>query len=136
MKPMKSEGRLRYNPKLIGGTAPSMYLRKWLVIDVEPDIGRYYRHLYQSHHHNCRTLLRPSWAEHISVVRGEILPSEELWQKYHGESIEFEYISEIYDDGLYFWLPVICDRALEIREELGLPREPEYSLHITVGNCR
>ena len=59
-----------------------------------------------------------------------------LWERYSGEIVTFEYNSIIRDDELYFWLDVSCPRLLDIREELGLPRHPEYSFHLTIGNAR
>jgi len=88
---------------------------------------------------------RPAWKEHITVIRGayEWLGPKgnlNLWGKYDGDSIEFEYEPRITtrepepDRPKYFWLNVSCPKLLDIREELGLPREPPYPLHLTIGN--
>jgi hypothetical protein len=80
--------------------------------------------------------LRPAWEEHISVVRDEEPPNKEFWEKYAGQEIEFQYNPIVEGDGLFFWLNVDCDFLLEIREELGLPRDPEFPLHLTIGNAK
>jgi len=107
-------------------------------VDCDPEIGRYYRHLYSLAHNKCRNLLRPSWREHISVIRDEEPPENKkhLWKKYDGQVVIFRYRPEIDHDGLYFWLDVECDFLLDLRVEIGLSRHPEYSLHLTVGNAR
>jgi len=132
----KSTGRLRYSPTING----SMNRRNggstkwWLVIDCDPEIGRYYRSLYQMWSYNVSELRRPAWETHISVIRDEKPPNESDWMKYDGQTIEFVYTPDLEFNGIYVWLPVTCNRALDIREELGLNRNPFYNLHLTVGN--
>jgi hypothetical protein len=72
------------------------------------------------------------------VVRNEepLENYKHLWKKYDGQPIEFKYLPEAHGDGMYFWLPVQCEVVLDIRVELGFPREPEFPLHLTVGNNR
>ncbi len=38
--------------------------------------------------------------------------------------------------GDYVLYPVRCEAALDYRERLGLPREPRYPLHLTIGNLK
>lgn len=126
---------LRYSPKLLGDRVSQNW---WLVIDCDPEIGDYYRHLYWIQHHKCRKLQRPAWKAHISVVRNE-QPSEDrksLWEIYEGETVDFSYSPGGNCGGSFCWLSVQCETALDIREELGLPRKPHYSLHLTVGNSK
>jgi len=127
-----SSGKLRYSPKLTGQRSENW----WLVVDCDPEIGKYYRSLFQSGQFHCRKLQAPSWAEHITVIRNEE-PSEAskaLWQKHEGVSVDFSYLGGLETDGLYYWLSVECPRLLDIREELGLSRDPVYPLHLTIGN--
>lgn len=67
----------------------------------------------------------------------------EVWNRYNGEEIQFEYDNEIRFDGTYFYLNVKSDRIGDIREELGLQRFRFGDLgadmqryHITIGNCK
>lgn len=77
---------------------------------------------------------RPAWEAHISVIANEMPPNIGLWRAYDGQEIAFSYEPAPEFNGIYVWLPVICERALDIREELGLPRQPFYPLHLTIGN--
>jgi hypothetical protein len=79
-------------------------------------------------------LRRPAWETHISVIRDEKPSNESDWLKYDGQDIEFTYMPDLEFNGIYVWMPVLCPNALDIREELGLPRNPFYDLHLTVGN--
>lgn len=127
---VNTTGILRYSPSPLGDRELKNW---WLVVDCDKQIGRYYRALYALEHTNCRKLQRAAWEEHISVVRNEP-PNEEFWGKHEGKVIKFEYEPSARNDGLFFWLDVTCPELLNIREELGLPREPEFGLHLTIGN--
>lgn len=128
----RSIGTLRYSPKLNGEDSG----RWWLILDADPDIGKYARYMYKVFHHHCRVLQAPSWKEHITVVRDEKPNGDRLhlWEKYAGNKVEFTYYPEIVGDGKYFWMEVDCPELLEMRAELGLPYNPLYPLHLTVGN--
>ena len=136
---MKSIGTLRYSPKLNGSLErrDGGSTKWWLVIDVDPDLGRYCREMYRMSRWNCDRLQRPAWEAHISVIRNEE-PLDEfkpLWEKYNGQQIEFDYDMTRPDgDETYVWLPVVCEAALDIRVELGLARDPYFPLHLTIGN--
>lgn len=132
----RSTGRLRYSPTINGSTnrRDGGTTKWWLVVDCDPEIGRYYRTLYSMWTYKTSTLQQPAWSAHISIVRNERPPNEKAWKKYAGKPIEYTYIPKLEFNGIYVWLPVICDQALDIREELGLSREPYYSLHLTIGN--
>lgn len=106
----------------------------WLVVDCDEEIGRYYRHLYKKYHHGCLTLQRPSWKEHITVIRDEEPAVKNLWLAYDKKEINFSYRSRVDSNDEYYWLDVFCPELLDIREELGLPRQPLYPLHLTIGN--
>jgi hypothetical protein len=78
--------------------------------------------------------MRPAWASHITVIRNEEPPNRDLWEKYNNQKVDFLYIPPVETNGEYFWLNVICDKLFQIREELGLPREPEIPLHLSIGH--
>jgi hypothetical protein len=128
----QTTGKLRYSPKLTGDRSEKW----WVILDADPEIGRYYRNLFQLSQWNVRKLQSPSWAEHITVVRNEE-PADsfkQFWHRYDGAEIVFSYCGDMESDGLYCWLPVECPKLLDIREELGLERNPLYPLHLTIGN--
>lgn len=131
-----SVGKLRYSVK-----RESSDQNWWVVLDCDPSIGLYYRHLYKLHHNHCHKLQRPFWDAHITVLRNEE-PNDEykhLWGKYEGEEIEFTYQPGVRDNygperyRSFYWLEVQCPRVAEIREELGLA-EPGCDLHLTIGS--
>ena len=125
-----SKGTLRYSPKLLGAKSSKW----WIILDCDPEIGKYYRHLYYLFTNKTESLLRPAWNEHISVAADEEPPNKEFWEQHTGEIVLFQYDTEIRFDSIYCWLDVYSERLKQIRVELGLSPEPFYPLHLTVGN--
>jgi hypothetical protein len=117
-------GTLRYSPKLLGGGTPSP--NWWLILDCDPELGRYFRHLYHLQTYRTRKLNRPAWAEHVSVIRNEPPPNPTLWEAFSGQQVEIKVLLPADTNGYYVWLPVECDYLLDLREGLGLPRHPIY----------
>ena len=130
MPNFKSFGTLRYSPKLLGEQKTSE--NWWLVLDCDKEIGMYYRKL---HFFSCyEKLSSPAWDSHITVVRNEQPPHKQHWHKYDGKRVEFEYQHFTHTNGAYWWLDVNCQELLDIRVELGLPMNPEFPLHLSVGH--
>jgi hypothetical protein len=108
-----------------------------LIVEVDNDIGNYYRSLVPSR------IQKPMFPSHISVVRENNLLSE-FWQKYHNQEIDFYYNHYIYNDDIYYWLEASCDLLECIRTELGLEPTSYYTkspdgqhkFHITIGNTK
>jgi hypothetical protein len=110
---LKSKGKLIYSD------LPKDDLSKFrLVVEIDPEIARYYRSLIPK----SISFSIPLHSPHISVVRKEIPTNIDVWGKYNGEIIEFEYDSYIFFGMVYGWLNVHCLRLEDIREELGLTR--------------
>jgi len=132
LKTTAGSGILRYSPKLVGERVSDKW---WLVMDVDQSICDLYRHLYWLGSYKTKKLLRPAWGAHISIIRNEEPADDKkhLWGKYADQELEIEYNTVVGDNGVHWWLPVICERALDIRVELGLPRDPEHPLHMTFG---
>lgn len=113
----------------------------WMVADqVDEQLGKYYRSLYWLEHSKAIKLSKPYWGSHVTIVRNEIPPNIDLWWKYHGEEVEFEYRTGVRDNWgphrfrSFYWLDVKCPRFDEIREELGLPPNPDRTYHVTIGS--
>ena len=112
-----------------------------LVLDVDQGLSDYYRALMPK---SIRTN-KQMYPAHISVVRKENPPNMELWGKYAGELIEFQYSNVIRNGTVYYWLDAWSKRLEEIRLELGLPVDSPYTrppdgmsktFHITLGNIK
>ena len=129
MKLYESKGMLRYGR------------RAYLVVEIDKGISAFYRSMI------------PKWKEfqpqmhppHITVVRiGKEEPvNREHWGKYEGEEISFFYSPIVHEGTMYYWLNVFSVRLEEIRRELGLPTQSEYTMppegfvkcfHTTLGN--
>lgn len=129
---MNAIGVLRYSPKLHKSKCSENW---WLVADVDPSLGQYLRQLYSLSRWRTDILRRPAWEAHITIIRNEKPPKQELWEKYASLEVEFSYdLNEANGNDVYVWIPVVCERMLDVREELGLSRNPSLSLHLTIGN--
>lgn len=135
-----STGTIRYSPKKEEG-----HRNWWVILDCDPALGKYYRHLYHRGHHGCRKLAQPFWGPHITILRNEEPDDafKHLWGKYTGESVEFQYSSGLQNNyspqryKSFWWLDVVCPRFEEIRAELGLEPVNEAwnngTYHLTIG---
>jgi hypothetical protein len=111
-----------------------------LSLEIDKNISRYYFSLIPKH----IRLQSQMYAPHISVVRKETPINLDVWGKYDGEEIEFEYDNYVYNDNTYYWLNVFSDRLEKIRVELGLPvvsgitKSPDgkHKFHTTIGNIK
>ena len=130
---MNSIGKLVYSPRTHLASSD-----KWLVVMCDDEISRYYRHLYAVENpflNGMRStkLTRPVWGTHISVIRGEHLRNQKMWRLDEGKVIDFEYEGGVIDNGEYYWLKVTCPYLGDLREKMGLPREPRFGFHLTIG---
>lgn len=111
-----------------------------LIVDVDNEIGRYYRSLIPPTHR----VQKPLYNSHISTVRNEMPVNLSVWGKYQNQTIEFEYEPFVYNGELYYWLNVYCQELEDIRLELGLQntspftRSPngKHRFHITIANLK
>lgn len=127
----KAQGTLHYSPNLLGGGT-----KWWLVLWCDKSIVKYYRHLYAMDHYFCTKLNRPAWDSHITIIRDEEPPDEfkSKWLALEGQTVDFWYEHNPHTNGEYWWLPVISEDLLNLREELGLSRNPYYNLHLSFGH--
>ncbi|MEW6490994.1 MAG: hypothetical protein AB1589_00370 [Cyanobacteriota bacterium] len=121
-----SNGILKYFP--LEGAQQN---RGWLILDCEVDLSLYYCWFVKKRF--GIKLQRPMHGFHISIVRGEVIPSIEQWNAYQGQMSHFYYSNQIGTNGKYWWLDVYSPCLVSIRQELGLESQPEYDLHLTIG---
>ena len=125
---------------LFTSTGILRYVDVKVIVEIDPEITRYYRYLLPKHIKTNKQM----YPSHISVVRKEVPPRMEYWGRYEGEEIEFQYSHVVQSGGMYYWLNCYSDRLIEIRLELGLPeatsltRPPDgaWCFHSTIGNIK
>ena len=110
----------------------------WIIVDVCPELGRYYYEMtkWANRAKQDFQLQVPSWGYHVSVLRGETITAPEAlntYAKINGTPVEFSYKHEVLSNGRYYWVPIESVALLDLRETLGVPRNPQYSLHLTIG---
>lgn len=107
----------------------------WIVIDCPNSIAFYYNRV-------CRWLLHthkislPFHGSHITVVAGKYTKIDEnqyKWGYRNGEWVDFWYGPVEDNKEGYYWLPVHCPAARDIRLNYGLTPFPKFQYHLTVG---
>src|SRR5665213_2976451 len=127
-----SSGTLLYLPWQEGSSQK-------LILQIDQGLSDYYRAL-------CPSYLRLNpqrYPAHISIVRNEVPPLRENWNKHQGKLIEFSYDPFVYNGTIYYWLNVFSTQLEELRLELGLEVSSIYTkppdgyfkcFHTTIGN--
>lgn len=133
----EAKGVLKYSPKRQGD---EKYGKQnwWLVLELpNRDLGYYYRNLYSLSVNKTSRLIRSSWNEHITIVRGASerpKPElEHLWGIHSGKEFRFFWWHNVQTNGCHYWLPVHFNAGFKLREELGIKKEPVVPFHLTFG---
>ena len=125
----ESSGVLLYNPCRKGREDPLT-----IVIEVEEEIGEYYRFLFNKAL-NIK-LLKPSWSAHISITRGieSDLDFVNYWKSKTGQRVKFLYTHELFWNKNHVWLNTYCEEISKYREKYHINHKVNEALgHITIG---
>lgn len=155
----KAKARIIFDPKPLSGSSEKMFKPFWVIAVVDgqngKDFGDYYRyllekrfgmHVQSSYTDQGETVIRthmglklqlPAWGTHISIVRGEPV-EKKVWEsykaQYNDKLVDFEYDISPRTSGVHWWLRIKCEEFLNLRELMGLKRNPQWSLHLTLGS--
>lgn len=164
---MKSHGYLEYDPR----HAKTEFEKWWLLLKCDHGLVDYYRHLIErsavysipsnfwAEENKIQLdtqniweikqvgfkINKSAWGPHISIIRGEKPKNIDLWRKYSGKKIFFEYNPEfINTNGKHWWIRIDSKELEDIRVELGLTpqhmftdyKDGQYKvspMHLTIG---
>ena len=107
--------------------------KRTAMIKTDCDLERYYAWFLETRFNlKLNKTIRGS---HISFINDRMDKDtfEQAAKMFHGKEITFYYEIEPRGTSTHWWLRVYCPDALNIREVMGLTREPYYSLHLTLG---
>ena len=108
----------------------------WMIVECDRGIGALFRALYYAHSHRIRSLNEPLWGTHVSIIRDEQPTIMDDWKSLDGKPVEIKYTNRVEFHSGYAVVPAECDALLDYRSSLGLPRQPEFPLHMTIGNLK
>ena len=148
MEWIKDIGTLDYDPDR--GRLDSGRQRNWLVLNVGPgmsSLARYWIHQNPVYYGFAKLdVKKPIFYPHVSIVRGEQLKNPDMWKKYQGCRVEYEYTIEPHItrgnkgesvNAQFFFVYARSPWFSNLRKELGLhthrPDGSELHYHITVG---
>jgi hypothetical protein len=114
-----------------------LYYDNGLKIKVEQELFDYYFWHILKGTNQTLALCKPLYGSHISVTLPNIHGCEtvESSKKYAGEEVTIKYSGEIFQGGSWFvnyWLPMYCERAGEIKDELGIVEDNFLGFHLTI----
>src|ERR1700722_8266402 len=129
-----STGKIKYDPHVERGT----FKPHWVILQCDRELIRYYQHIFYTLY--WKRLQTPMWGPHVSIIRGGRPTKPEAWKQLNGKLIEFSYTydGDFYTNfdkgGKHFWIKTWSPTFAEIRESLGLSREPKVPFHLSIGS--
>jgi hypothetical protein len=153
MQKLTAAGYLKYDPK----HNATRHEKWWMILICNRDIIEYYKHwvlkfgtkiVRSEDWLGHRELTSPdnwgmvtrgvqvaesAWKSHVSIIKGEEPKRKDLWGKYEGKRIVFEYDNALKTNGAHWWINVRSDDFCDIRTELGLSPYANAPFHLTIG---
>jgi len=133
---IKVKGILEFSPEDV--TRKHKNQSSWkrvAMIRTDCDLDRYYAWFLKKRFNlELNKNLRGS---HVTFISDKLEKSifDEATKIFNGKEIEFFIETEPRSNGGHWWLRVHCPDAESIREAIGLPRDPYFGLHLTIGHA-
>jgi hypothetical protein len=132
----KSKGILDFTP--VDVTRKHKSQSSWkctAIIKTECDIAAYYAWFLKTRFN--LVLNKPLRGTHVTFISDKMdkflfMQGSEV---FNGKEITFYYENLPRSNGRHWWLRVWSNEAEDIREALGLEREPFFSFHLTLGHA-
>lgn len=127
-------GILHYSPTPTKNSTKDEEEKWWAVLECDPEIGKYYRHLFYLQTYRTQKITRAAWKEHICILRNE-KPKRNIenWGYYEGAELHYKITAGVETNGMYYWLPVVSPCLINIRRFFGLSDIPDPPFHLTIG---
>lgn len=108
--------------------------KKMAIIKTNDDLDLYYAWFLKKRFN--LELNRSLRGSHITIISDKFADSN-MWKEacnlFEGKNIDFYIDTEPRSNSEHWWLRVYCVDAENIRETIGLSRDPYFSFHLTIG---
>lgn len=107
--------------------------KRTAMINTNCDLSEYYAWFIKKRFN--LELNKPLRGTHVTII-SDIVDADIFNQAskfFNGKEIDFYFETEPRTDSKHWWLRVYCPDAENIRESIGLSREPYFSFHLTIG---
>ena len=132
---IKVRGILDFNP--INWTKKHESQASWkkvAVIKTDCELDRYYAWFLVKRFN--LTLNKNLRGSHVTFINDKVNFErfDQVAKMFQGKEIDFYLELEPKSNGEHWWLRVYCPDAENIRDIMGLPRDPYFGLHFTLGH--
>ncbi len=107
--------------------------KRTAMINTNCDLSEYYAWFIKKRFN--LELNKPLRGTHVTIISDIVDETifAEASKFFNGKEIDFYLETEPRTDSKHWWLRVYCQDAENIRESIGLSREPYFSFHLTIG---
>jgi len=130
---IKVKGKLKFQPENKTKKHDKQDWKKIAMIMLKCDIDNYYAWFLNKRFN--LDFVKNLRGAHVTIISDRVNPEvfEQAAGKFEGKEITFFYELEPRTNTKHWWLRVHCPEAEEIREAMGLSKEPYFGFHLTIG---
>lgn len=130
---IECKGKLIFQPENKTKKHEKQDWKKVAMIMLNCDIDKYYA-WFLTKRFNLE-FVKTLRGSHVTIISDKVNKEkfDKIARKYNGKEITFYYELEPRTNVKHWWLRVHSTEAEDIREEMGLNREPYFGFHLTIG---
>lgn len=114
----------------------SSWKKNILVLIDDIDLCKYYCWFVKKRYN--LELQLPQRGLHFTIVNDKVSDERKYLhakKNYNGETITIKYYHTVRTDNIHWWVRAECKQAEEIRKACGLPQNPYWGFHLSIGRA-
>lgn len=130
---IKCTGKLVFQPPNVSKKHNNQNWKKVAMIILDCSMDRYYAWFLKKRFN--LDFNKPLRGPHVTIISDKMddYTFKEASKLFNNKNINFYYELEPRTNSKHWWLRVYCPEGENIREALGLKREPYFGFHLTIG---